>query len=95
MKLEWSVFAITDREQIFDYIEADNPHAAIVVDDHIEEQVEKLIQFPMCGRVGRIPGTRELVIPGTPYIVAYRIEDEAIHILRVLHGALRWPEEVT
>ena len=44
------------------------------------------------GRPGRVPGTRELVIPGTPYIVPYRVQGEAIQILRVYHSARRWPE---
>jgi toxin ParE1/3/4 len=62
MRLEWSVFAMDDRNAIFDYIEADSPQAAVTVDDRIEEQVEGLLQFPEMGRTGRIEGTRELVI---------------------------------
>jgi toxin ParE1/3/4 len=46
------------------------------------------------GRKGRIEGTRELVISRTPYIAAYRIVDENIRILRILHGAQQWPEEM-
>lgn len=95
MKLEWSLSALADREQIFDYIEADNPHAAIAVDDDIEEQTERLLQFPLSGRIGRIGGTRELVITGTPYIAIYRIVDETVRIIRVLHGARPWPEEIS
>lgn len=94
MKLEWSVFALSDRERIFDYIEADNPRAAVAIDDRIRERVEGLLQFPLSGRQGRVAGTWELVITGTPYIAAYRIADETIRILRVLHGALSWPEDM-
>lgn len=95
MKLEWSLLAVADREQIFDYIEADNPRAAIAVDDLIQEKVERLLQFPLSGRPGRVEGTREVIITGTPYIAAYRITtDETIRILRVLHGARPWPEEI-
>lgn len=93
MKLEWSLFAVADREQIFDYIEADNPRAAVTVDNHIENSVEKLLQFPFSGREGRVEGTRELVITGTPYIAAYRIANNTIRILRVLHGARLWPNK--
>jgi toxin ParE1/3/4 len=93
MRLEWSVFAMDDRNAIFDYIEADSPQAAVTVDDRIEEQVEGLLQFPEMGRTGRIEGTRELVIQHTPYIVA-RVMGKIIRILRVLHGAQRWPEEM-
>lgn len=95
MRLEWSIFAMDDRNAIFDYIEADSPQAAVTVDDRIEEQVEWLLQFPQMGRSGRIEGTRELVIQHTPYIVAYRAMGKIIRVLRVLHGAQRWPEEMS
>jgi toxin ParE1/3/4 len=85
---------MNDREAIFDYLEADSPRAAILIDDRIETQVELLIDTPEIGRPGRIGGTRELVIPRTPYIAAYRIESETVTILRVLHGAQEWPEEM-
>lgn len=93
MKLEWSLFAVADREQIFDYIEAENPHAAVSMDDRIQEAIETLLQFPLSGRPGRVEGTRELVIAGTPYVAAYHIVNDTIRILRVLHGARLWPDE--
>jgi len=95
MLLEWSVLAITDREEIFDYIEADSPRAAIAVDERILRCVEGLARFPEMGRTGRIEGTRELVISRTPYIAAYRIAGGAVRILRVLHGAQKWPDEMS
>jgi toxin ParE1/3/4 len=94
VKLEWSLFAIADRDEIFDYIEADNPRAAVAVDDLISSQVQILIQFPEGGRIGRVAGTRELIISGTPYLVAYRVLDNTVCILRVLHGARQWPEDM-
>lgn len=94
MHLEWSVFAHADREAIFDYIEADSSQAAVTVDDRIRTQMEKLIQFPESGRTGRVEGTRELVIHRTPYIAAYRIDGDVVRILRVLHGAQIWPQEM-
>ncbi len=83
-----------DRDAIFDYLEADRPRAAILIDDRIEAQVELLVNTPEIGRPGRIEGTRELVIPRTPYIAAYRIKCETVTILRVLHGAQEWPDEM-
>jgi addiction module RelE/StbE family toxin len=94
MRLEWSVFALADREAIFDYIQTDSPRAAISVDDRIESRIEGLAQFPEMGRPGRIERTRELVISGTPYIAAYRIAGDTVRILRVLHGAQQWPDEM-
>jgi len=43
-------------------------------------------------RPGRVPGTRELVIPQTLYIVPYRVQRDVIQILRVYDGARRWPD---
>lgn len=42
--------------------------------------------------IGRIAGTRELAINGTPYVAAYAITETAVRILRVLHGAQEWPD---
>jgi toxin ParE1/3/4 len=44
------------------------------------------------GRPGRVTGTRELVVDGTPYILPYRVRNRVVQILRVLHGARRWPQ---
>jgi toxin ParE1/3/4 len=50
-----------------------------------------LADFPEKGRPGRRRGTRELVVSGTPYVVAYRVRSGVIEILAVVHGARRWP----
>lgn len=94
MRIEWSQFALADREAIFDYIEADSPKAAVVMDDRVQRHVEQLRHFPESGRPGRIAGTRELVIDRTPYIAAYQIIGNKVRILRVLHGARLWPQEM-
>lgn len=94
MRLEWSALAIEDRAAIFDYIEEDSPHAAVVVDDRIRFQIRQLLQFPETGRLGRIEGTRELGINRTSYIAAYRIAGDTVRILRVLHSAQLWPDEM-
>ncbi|WP_149743022.1 type II toxin-antitoxin system RelE/ParE family toxin [Rhizobium sp. NFACC06-2] len=94
MKLTWSAFALSDRDAIFTYIEADNPAAAVLVDERIVAASRRLLDFPASGRVGRIAGTRELVINGTPYVAAYAVTDRTVRILRVLHGAQEWPESV-
>jgi toxin ParE1/3/4 len=91
VKIEWSWFAVEDRTSIFDYIEQDDPRSAIAVDERFMEQTAKLIRFPECGRPGRVEGTRELVINKTPFIVAYRVQEGVVRILRILHGAQAWP----
>ena len=80
--------------QIFSYIETENPRAAVHVDEAIVSAARRLVDFPESGRPGRIAGTRELVIPRTPYIAAYVAMADRIRILRVLHGAQMWPDEV-
>ena len=93
MQLIWSAFALSDRDAIFTYIEADNPLAAVAIDERIVTATRRLIDFPESGRVGRIEGTRELVVSGTPYIAAYTtVTETAVRILRVLHGAQEWPD---
>ena len=93
MKLVWLARSRADRRSIYAHIEADNPRAAIMVDERIEAAVERLIDYPNSGRPGRVEGTREMVVRGAPYILPYRIEGGTICILRVLHAAQMWPEE--
>ena len=92
MKLEWAAFALSDRDNIFDYIEADSPRSAIRVDEAIASAAERLLDFPESGRPGRIAGTRELVVTGSPYILAYIAREGVVRILRVIHGAQQWPD---
>jgi toxin ParE1/3/4 len=92
VKLEWSAFALSDRDDIFDYIEADSPRSAIRVDEAIANAAERLINFPESGRPGRITGTRVLVVSGLPYILAYIVRDDVVRILRVIQGAQQWPD---
>ena len=84
-----------DRDRIFDFIEQDDPRAAIAVDERIATQVLLLLKFPEGGRPGRINGTRELIVRRTPYIAAYRVEKDCVRILRILHSAQLWPGELT
>jgi len=94
VKLVWSAFALADRDGIFSHIEAENPRAAIAVDERIAAAARLLLDFPESGRPGRVAGTRELVVIGTPYIAAYVVMPDTVRILRVLHGAQRWPDEL-
>ena len=79
-------------EDIYERIAADNPDAAPRVIEQIRIAVERLQEFPMIGRPGRVEGTRELVVAGTPYIVPYRVKAEIVQIITVLHSAQRWPD---
>jgi len=94
MRLVWTRLALADRDAIFSYIEERSPQAAIRVDELIVGAARRLVDFPAIGRLGRIEGTRELVVVGTPYIADYAILPDRIRILRVLHGAQMWPDEL-
>ncbi|TIN10590.1 type II toxin-antitoxin system RelE/ParE family toxin [Mesorhizobium sp.] len=94
MRLVWARFALSDRDDIFTYIEAENPRAAVHVDQQIVFSTHRLIDFPESGRPGRIAGTRELVVARTPYIAAYAVVADTVRILRILHGAQMWPDEI-
>jgi len=77
-------YALDDRNSIFSYIERENPRAAVHVDEEIVRAARRLLDFPESGRPGRIAGTRELVVPRTPYIGAYVVMADSIRILRIL-----------
>ncbi|WP_145748246.1 type II toxin-antitoxin system RelE/ParE family toxin [Nitrospirillum amazonense] len=94
MRLRWSPWAVADRERIFDYLAERNPQAALAMDDRIQAAVRSLKAFPEKGRPGRVPPTRELVMADTPYIAAYHFEGGVVLILRVLHAAQLWPEDL-
>jgi toxin ParE1/3/4 len=85
----WTSGAIADRDAIFDYIETDNPRAAVAQDQLFSARAQILAQFPLLGRPGRLVGTRELVEGN--FIIVYEIAGDAIRIIRVLHGARQWP----
>jgi len=89
--LVWLKRAIQDRDAQIDYIAEDNPLAAVSQGDRIDEQVDVLLEHPQMGRPGRKQGTRELVISHTPFVVVYRIKGQRIELLRLLHGAQKWP----
>ena len=84
--------AIQDLDSIEAYVAEDNPEAAVQSVLRVLEAVEGLAEHPNIGRPGRISGTRELVVSKTPYIAVYRVRTNTVWVLRVLHGARRWPD---
>ncbi|MHB8881220.1 MAG: type II toxin-antitoxin system RelE/ParE family toxin [Thermodesulfovibrionales bacterium] len=92
MRIAWLREAVQDLVEIRRFIATDNPDAALQVAKRILDTVTYLRDHPEIGRIGRIPGTRELVIPGLPYIVPYRVKGASIEILGVLHASQEWPK---
>lgn len=90
MELFWTPESIQDRAGIYDYIDADNPIAALELDEVFSEKAALLIGQPRLGRLGRVTGTRELVVHPN-YLLVYDVLDDRIRILRVLHAAMNWP----
>jgi toxin ParE1/3/4 len=91
--IEWTEQATRQLDQAHDYIALSNSEeVAARITMQIVTSVEQLAAFPMSGRAGRVPGTRELVISNTPFIAAYTIQKARIVILAIYHGAQRWPE---
>ena len=95
MRVIWTRRYLRELEEIGDYIAEHSPRAAARIVNEIHSRAVRLLSAnPFIGRPGEIKGTRELVIMGTPYIVAYRVTDTQIEILFVQHGARQWPDEV-
>ena len=93
MRILWTNRARRQLSAIVNYILLDNPSAAEHVYEAINHSVDRLATFPETGRPGRVSGTRELVIPGLPYIIPYRLQGQMVEILAIFHAARRWPEE--
>lgn len=93
MHVRWLRKALANLAAEADYIAEDNPAAAARVERDVKNTVSLLAKYPAMGRVGRVAGTRELVVPNTPYIIPYRVRHGVIEIIRVLHAARRWPEK--
>lgn len=94
MKIRWLSNAVDDLIEIQNYIAKDNPHAAGSAAKRIRACANSLKEHPGIGRAGRAEGTRELVVAGLSYIIPYRVKNNVIEILRVLHGSMEWPDKL-
>ena len=92
MKVVWTRLAIEDLNSAYEFIHISNPTAAKAIVERIEKAIESLPLYPDMGRPGRIEGTRELAIARTPFVIPYRIRQNQIEILAIVHGARRWPD---
>jgi toxin ParE1/3/4 len=94
VRVRWLRKATANLDAEAEYIARDSLAAADRVVARISRAVEGLRQHPSMGRPGRVPGTRELVIPGTPYVVPYRVRHDAVEILRIFHASRKWPDKL-
>lgn len=87
MTIRWRLSAIADLAAIRDHIALDSPRSALAVVESVLHAVDRLDRFPLSGRTGSVRGTRELVVPGLPFIVVYVCAEGAAEIIAVFHGA--------
>jgi len=93
VQVKWLSLALADLDTVAAYIARDSrPGAAERTVDGIFAAADRLANYPASGRPGRVLGTRELVVPDTPYILPYRVRGQIVEVIRVLHGSRKWPE---
>ena len=91
MKLRWTPRAVADLEEISDYLVAASPQAWEHLLQRLERLSEAILDFPLMGKAGLVPGTRVFVVSGTPYILVFQVKDEAVVIVSVRDGRMRLP----
>jgi plasmid stabilization system protein ParE len=91
VRVKWLEVALDSLIAEAEYISQESPAAADRTVAAILSAVEILKRFPASGRPGRVAGTRELVVSGTPYIVPYRVREDTVELLLVFHAARKWP----
>ncbi len=89
MKFGLTFAAADDLEKLRQFIERENPRAAAETVATLLRAARELVKFPGRGRAGRLPGTRELIL--SPYIIIYTVDAGDLIVVRVLHGARKWP----
>jgi len=89
MKLRWTPRAVADLEEISDYLAAASPQAWEHLLQRVERLTETILDFPLMGKAGLVPGTREFVLSGTPYILVFQLKDDSVVIVSVRDGRMR------
>jgi plasmid stabilization system protein ParE len=90
MEVLWSQGAEQRLASIVEFIARENVRAALEMDVLLQNCADGLGIFPRKGKPGRVPGTRELVAH-EHYILVYRLADDAVYIVTVLHTSQCWP----
>lgn len=91
MRVHWTKKALKNLNDIELYITNDNRVAVPDITAQIVLATRHLTTHPHIGRAGRIYGTRELVLANLPYIISYRVKNNQVDILRILHTSMQWP----
>ena len=92
MKVIWSAASVRHLQEVVEYLQGESAAGAVTIRRRILETVRRVGQMPYSGRIGRIDGTREAVVPRSPYIVVYQVSAQTVDILGIWHGARLWPD---
>jgi toxin ParE1/3/4 len=92
MKMIWSAASVKHLQEVVDYLQGESSAGAVTIRRRILETVRRVGQMPYSGRIGRVDGTREAVVPRSHYIVVYQVSSQAIEIVGIWHGSRQWPE---
>ena len=95
MRIRWAPAAADDLEGIHSYLRENHPPFAHKTIRKLYDAARSLKQFPHRGRIGRVEGTRELVMAPLPYVIVYGMQEDTVQILRVIHGSRDWPPPST
>ena len=90
MKVVWTPRAIRHLVAIRKHIAKDSEQNAAIMAQRILAAVELLRQQPEIGRPGRIPGTRELVVQDTLFLIPYRVKKGRLELIAVFEGHQKW-----
>jgi len=94
MKVVWSKRFVRALRREYEYLRANDPINAVKVRDRIIHAADSLAQFPNRGRAWRLPEGRELVIPGLPYVLIYRVKGDQVLLASLFHTSRNWPYQV-
>ena len=84
-RAEIGIVAIQDR------IAQADPRAAVRVVERLQQSADLVARFPLIGRNGRVPGTRELSVPNVPYFLVYEPIKDGVRVLDIVHARRNWP----
>jgi toxin ParE1/3/4 len=94
MKVRWTKSATRQWEETFEYIEADNPTAALRIAQRVFDVIDMLAIHPYAGRVRRDKITRQFAVPRSPYVIAYELDqsEDILWVIAVFDGRRRLPK---
>lgn len=90
LPVTWALEAREQLAEILDFISDHSEIAAEEMAERIAHSTSNLSNHPYLYRVGRVGGTREMVVHAN-YVVVYRVMTDAINIVAVLHTRQQYP----